>query len=86
MKGVPLIKLLVKRVRGEADARQLSARGPVPKPHFKLALNFLLQVIVNNYLNRIEKLNEELVNLLIEKDELQVGGFFVRVRNTFLQY
>ena len=32
------------------------------------------QVIVNNYLNRIEKLNEELVNLLIEKDELQVSS------------
>lgn len=31
-----------------------------------------LQVIVNNYLNRIEKLNEELVKLLLEKDELQI--------------
>lgn len=31
-----------------------------------------IQVIVNNYLNRIERLNEELVTLLLEKDELQI--------------
>jgi hypothetical protein len=38
---------------------------------------FCCKVIVNNYLNRIERLNEELVNLLLEKDELQVHGLQV---------
>ena len=35
--------------------------------------NPTLQVIVNDFHSRIEKLNEELVNLVIEKDELQVN-------------
>ena len=32
-----------------------------------------LQVLVNHHHSRIEKLNEELVKLLLEKDELQVS-------------
>ena len=32
-----------------------------------------IQVIVNDFHTKIEKLNEELVHLVIEKDELQVN-------------
>ena len=46
-----------------------------------------IQVIVNDFHSKIEKLNEELVHLVIEKDELQVNinlncswlGIFLKV-------
>ena len=62
----------LKQLIGKNSFEKVFAGGTF-NPESLTSLNTAtIQVIVNDFHSKIEKLNEELVHLVIEKDELQV--------------
>ena len=64
----------LKKLIGTSSFEKLFAGGTFNKESLSSLNTATIQVIVNDSHCKIEKLNEELVHLVIEKDELQVSG------------
>ena len=64
---------LLTRLIGKSASEKLFTRGKLNLESLESLNTPTIQVIVNDFHCKIEKLNEELVQLVIEKDELQVS-------------